>query len=256
MSWLGTFPLWIIGLLILLALTGAVVLGYVSQVFWQRKAGPESESALGSSHLLSAVLGLLALLLGFSFSIAMNRYDTRRDLVVQEANAIGTAWLRVQLLNEPEKTQMSGLLRRYVDTRLLWSEIERNGSVEGATRVLQQQLWVATGRALHSDSPPLLARGVMDSLNESFDLAAARQAARSAHIPDTVLYALLLFSVLSMVMMGAMLATARKPHRTQTGLLLVLLTLGQLIILDLDRPRTGTIQVSQQPLEALRDTLQ
>ena len=255
MSWLGTFPLWIIGLFTLLALTGAVVLGYVSHILLHGKAGPEGESALGASHLLSAVLGLLALLLGFSFSIAMNRYDTRRDLVVQEANAIGTTWLRVQLLDEPERTQMSGLLRRYVDTRLLWSETEKNAPVEDSTKVLQQQLWEGTGRALRSESPPLLARGVMDSLNESFDLAAARKAARSAHIPDSVLYALLVFSLLSMVMMGAMLATTRKPHRTQTGLLLILLTLGQIIILDLDRPRTGTIQVSQQPLEALRDDL-
>jgi hypothetical protein len=120
---------------------------------------------------------------------------------------------------------------------------------------LQQQLWAATGVALRSDSPPLLTRGVMDSLNESIDLASARAAARAAHIPDFVQWLLLVYAILAMAMLGTVLGSSLKQHLPQTALLLVLLTLSHMIVLDLDRPRSGSIQVSQQPMEDLRQSI-
>jgi len=96
----------------------------------------------------------------------------------------------------------------------------------------------------------------MEAMNGSFDLASARAAARAAHIPGRVLGILLLYAVLSMVLLGYILAANGRPHRVATGLLLVLLTLALVVILDLDRPRSGAIQVSQQPLEDLRASLQ
>jgi hypothetical protein len=111
------------------------------------------------------------------------------------------------------------------------------------------------GKALRGDSPALLTRGAMDSLNESLDLAAARKAVRSAHSPDTVLVVLLLYAVLSMIMMGSVLAASRQTHRGETALLLILLTLAHTVILDLDRPRAGAIQVSQQPMEELQRSM-
>lgn len=255
MSWLDMTPLWVIGLLLLSALTISVALGHAGQGQLQRKADPGIEPPFGSTHLLSAVLGLLALLLGFSFSMAMDRYDTRRQLVVQEANALGTTWLRVQLLDEPDRTVMSDLLRRYVDARLIWSESTAESPPEIGTVVLQQQLWAATGVALRGGSPPLLTRGVMDSLNESIDLASTRTAARAAHIPDFVQGLLLVYAILSMAMLGTVLGNSLKLHLPQTALLLVLLTLAHLMVLDLDRPRAGSIQVSQQPMEDLRQSI-
>jgi len=109
MSWLETRPLTVIALAIMAALVAAATIGYRGHLWLLHRSGetePESHD-----HLLSAVLGLLALLLGFTFSLALNRYEARRDLVVQEANAIGTAWLRAQLLEPPNKAAMSGLLR-------------------------------------------------------------------------------------------------------------------------------------------------
>jgi len=255
MSWLVVAPLWAIGLLLLSALTVAVALGFAAQSRLQRMAGAGIKPTPGGAHLLSAVLGLLALLLGFSFSMAMDRYDTRRQLVIEEANALGTTWLRVQLLEEPDRALMSDLLRRYVDARLVWSNSTAESPPGVGTVVLQQQLWAATGVALRSDSPPLLTRGVMDSLNESIDLASARTAARAAHIPDYVQWLLLVYAVLSMAMLGTVLGSSLKLHLPQTALLLVLLTLAHLIVLDLDRPRAGSIQVSQQPMEDLRQSI-
>lgn len=255
MASLEPIPLLVIGLVILLTLAGAVALGYRGKVWLQRRSAPSPTTKSGPDHLLSAALGLLALLLGFSFSMALNRFDTRRDLVVQEANALGTTWLRIQLMSEPDRSDMSQLLKRYVDARLLWSEAFADTAAEGPTQALQDDLWTAMGKALRGDSPALLTRGAMDSLNESLDLAAARKALRSAHIPDTVLLVLLLYAVLSMIMMGSVLAASRQTHRGETALLLILLTLAHMVILDLDRPRTGAIQVSQQPMEELQRSM-
>lgn len=255
MSWLDMMPVWVIGLLLLSALTMAVALGCAGQSRVQRMTNAGLDPPFGGTHLLSAVLGLLALLLGFSFSMAMDRYDTRRQLVVQEANALGTTWLRIQLLDEPDRTVMSDLMRRYVDVRLSWSNSAVENPPANSAVVLQQQLWAATGVALRSDSPPLLARGVMDSLNESIDLASTRTAARAAHIPDFVQGLLLVYAILSMAMLGTVLGNSLKLHLPQTALLLVLLTLAHMMVLDLDRPRTGSIQVSQQPMKDLRQSI-
>jgi hypothetical protein len=114
MAWLATLPLMGIGLVILVALLAAATIGYRGHIWLrQRRGETDTES---HDHLLSAVLGLLALLLGFTFSLALNRYEARRDLVVQEANAIGTTWLRAQLLEPPNSAAMSNLLRSYLDT--------------------------------------------------------------------------------------------------------------------------------------------
>lgn len=203
-------------------------------------------------HLLTAVLGLLALLLGFTFSLALTRYEARRELVVKEANALGTTWLRAQLLEPAGKTAMSGLMRDYLDVRIAWSESESSAAVRARTAVLQQRLWAVTGQAVRSDPNPSLSRGLMDAMNESFDLASAREAARAAHIPDRVLHVMLLFAMLSAAMLGYSSAAKGRPQRIATAAVLGLLTLAMVMILDIDRPLSGAIQVSQQPLEELK----
>lgn len=255
MRLLETTPLFIIGLVILALMLAGVELGYRGQGWLRRNKDRTEAGKGGQDHLLSAVLGLLALLLGFTFSMALDRYEARRDLVLQEANAIGTTWLRTRLLEEPNRAAMSGLLRAYVDARLAWSETGASKADLAQTEALQQKLWTVTGAAMRTDPSPQLSRGVMDAMNQSFDLASARTAARLAHIPGHVLGILLLFAALSAVMLGYILADNGKPHRIATMLLLVLLTLALVAILDLDRPRSGGIQVSQQPLDDLRGSI-
>jgi hypothetical protein len=252
MSWLETLPLAVIAPAILAALLAAATIGYRGHLWLLHRSGetePESHD-----HLLSAVLGLLALLLGFTFSLALNRYEARRDLVVQEANALGTTWLRAQLLEPANKTAMSALLRSYLDARLAWSEADAAPDASRRTAALQQKLWAATGQAIRSDPNPQLSRGLMDAVNQSFDLASARAAGRLAHVPDRVLTVLLLYAVLSAAMLGYTSAAKGRPQRIATISVLVLLTLALVMILDIDRPRSGAIQISQQPLEELKQS--
>ncbi|MGV3770010.1 MAG: hypothetical protein ACO1NM_08290 [Sphingobium phenoxybenzoativorans] len=254
MSWFESAPLPLVALVIFIAFIAAFELGYRGHGWLKADRGAGRNE--GPDYLLSAVLGLLALLLGFTFSMALSRYEARRDLVVQEANAIGTVWLRAQLLEEPARGALRHQLPAYVDTRLAWSESPASDQAAfSATTAGQQRLWAATGVALRRDSSALLSRGLMDAVNQAFDIASARAAARSAHVPQRVMSVLMLYAMLSVVMLGYIQAACGRAHRVATTLLLVLLTLALVVILDLDRPRGGAIQVSQQPLEDLRATM-
>ncbi|MGH6782040.1 MAG: hypothetical protein ACREB5_08045 [Sphingomonadaceae bacterium] len=255
MSWFFAAPLWFVGTAIFAALLIGVELGYRGQRFLIRRRAGEDVASGGQEHLLAAVLGLLALLLGFTFSLALDRYETRRHLVVQEANAIGTAWLRTQLIDEPDRSTLSTLLRAYVDARIAYSETDSPANASADLKragELQKRIWAVAGDVIRDDRESQLSRALIDPMNDAFDLASARTAERSAHIPGRVLGTLMLYAVLSAVMVGYILAGGGRRHRTATALTLVLLTLALVMILDLDRPRGGAIMVSQQPLEDLK----
>ena len=144
--------------------------------------GRRSQAAIGDHSLAQiytiqgATLGLLALLLGFTFSMAMSRYDTRKQMIMDESNAIGTTFLRAQLLPEPPRQEVSNLLRRYVEVRLEFYEAGNNQKllreVKDKTERLQNQLW-ADGAALGEKDPRAVTTGLFwQSLNEMIDLNA------------------------------------------------------------------------------------
>jgi len=247
-------PLWLIMPALLVLFLVTVEAGYRGRRWLdQRLQALQPPEGGGQDYLLSAVLGLLALLLGFTFSLGLNRYEARRDLVVQEANAIGTAWLRADLLEEPVRSRLRSNLLAYVDARLEWS---RSGELEMRDEArIQKSLWQDVGLAVRVERSEQVSRALMDAVNESFDLASARQAARAAHIPDRVLVLLVLYAFLSVLMLGYVAGGTGRQHRIAIGLLLVLLCLAISLILDIDRPRAGAIQVSQQPMEILRQSL-
>jgi len=251
MSGFYALPLGVIAFVILAALLAAATLGYRGHRWLlERRDETDTES---HDHLLAAVLGLLALLLGFTFSLSLNRYETRRQLVVQEANALDTTWLRAQLLDPSNRQEISGLLRDYLDARLDWSEAD-TPETAARTNALERKLWAATGRVMRSDTSPLLSRALMDAVTEDFDMADTRSAARLAHVPDRVLNVLFLYALLSAAMLGYTSAAKGKPQRIATSAVLTLLTLAMVMILDIDRPRTGAITVTQQPMEELKQS--
>ncbi|WP_336966320.1 hypothetical protein [Sphingobium aquiterrae] len=252
---LQTLPLPVVGLGILIALLLAMEAGFLLQRRMKARHPGKSAAAAAPDYLLSAVLGLLALLLGFTFSLTLNRYEARRDLVVQEANAIGTTWLRAQLLEGPNRMAMSNLLRAYAKARIDWSHDPAPVPDSGATEAIQKKLWAETGVAIRTEPSAQLSNGLMVAMNESFDVASARGVARSAHIPDEVLAMLLLYAILSSGMLGHIMANRAQPHRGATTLLLALVSLAMVLILDVDRPLGGAIQVSQKPLEDLRASM-
>ncbi len=252
MAWSATAPLLLVSVAIFVILLAGLELGYRIPL---SKTSRESGGLNSPDYLLSAVLGLLALLLGFTFSLALERYEGRRDLVMGEANAIGTSLLRADLLQEPIRSSLVDALGAYVEARIAWSQLETANDSYEATASLQSRIWGLTRQALRSDPEPQITRGLMDSLNESFDLAASRAEARHTHLPQRMLGMLLLYVALSAVMLGYVLRTGGQRHRGPATVLLVLLTIAMTLILDIDRPLSGGITVSQQPMLDLRHNI-
>lgn len=253
---LNSVPLWIVATGIFLALLAAREVGaWLGKRVMALHAG-EGDSDRG--YIISGVLGLLALLVAFTFGLALDRYQTRRDMVVAEANAIGTAEMRARLLDPPHAARLSGMLRDYAETRL------RFGLASGAERVrlrqassdLRELIQTETLNALRPVRTTPLASLVAPAVNETIDIGAAREAALSARVPTTVLVVLFVYALVSAGVLGVALNGAPKGHRRLTGLMFLLLTLALALILDLDRSRTGSIRISQEPMAALVKSLE
>jgi hypothetical protein len=253
MTIVDALPVWAAGLILLAVLTLASRVG----IWLRARTGDASHEDGG--YILSAALGLLALLIGFTFSLALSRYEMRRDLVLQEANAIGTTHLRAQLAPEPFRSELRTLIRRYVDARLALADAGEDATAiaraEAQADQLQQQIWDTTMAAVPHIDPPVVVPLLTASVNDTIDLAASRKAALAARLPSSVVLALLVYAVISAGILGYVTQGIRRGTHVSAVLLFVLLTLAIGLILDLDRPRTGSIVVSQAPLLDLKASI-
>jgi hypothetical protein len=240
---LSSAPLWAIGIIFFLLLCAAALLGR-----WLRGRFDKTESdSQSDGYLLSAALALLGLLIAFTFSLAVSRYDARRMMVVEEGNAISTAWLRAALIDGPEGDALRAALRRYADIRLLLPEVDRRDDVETATDEAQALVWRRLKVALPAVQPPIGAT-IVTATTEMFDSAARRKAERRARIPGRVLDVVSLYAVMSAGIVGYVLGRKEDRHLAVMAILFLLLTLAMTLILDLDRPWSGGITISPQPM--------
>jgi len=246
-------------------LFGGLVVVYfaASEVGFQlgrRRAGKFGEA--DKSHvgaLQSALLGLLALLLGFSFAMAVSRYDMRKRLLLEEVNAIGTTYLRAGFLPVDQSTEAKKLLRGYVDSRLEFNgqdidagQLEQMYASAGA---LNQQLWAIATAAAAQDPKSVPTGLFIDSLNEMIDLAEARRAAFSNHVPEPIVLLLVLVSCGAFGFIGFNRGAAGPRHLPATITFIVLSAMVLIIILDVDRPRGGLILVDQGIMVRLQSNL-
>jgi prepilin signal peptidase PulO-like enzyme (type II secretory pathway) len=203
---------------------------------------------------LSAVLGLLALLIGFTFSLALQRYDARRELVIAEANAIGTTWLRADLLEAGPRQQLRQVLRRYVDNRVAFGaakDADEELRIYRQTTALQGELWGTVVAATGAFRTTPLASLLVSTTNDSIDLAASRIATRQAHIPVRIMRILVLYAVMAAGMVGYQ----QRRQRQSSMLMFVLITLAVALVIDLDNPAAGWISVPQTPMLDLQQSL-
>ena len=167
-------------------------------VYYQRKTDLEIKSQ--TSSIQAGILGLLALLLGFTFNMALQRFDNRSHAVITEANAIGTAILRTQLLPDPYDSLTYALLQDYVDLRIKIStvdltRIEERKSINEETDKLQNKIWEISVKAAEIDPRPVTTGYFITSLNDAIDSRGERNAILQRHVPEIILF--LLFLVLT-----------------------------------------------------------
>jgi len=205
-----------------------------------------------------AVLGLLALLLGFTFSMAVARYESRRDLVLQEANAIGTSYLRASFLPEAHARAIEDLLRRYVEARLSFDSAGRNVTelavAETETSKLQHELWEQTIAATKEAPSPITATFI-NALNDTIDLDATRLHALRARVPGAVWLLLLIVAGAGCFATGYSAGASSERNVFSDVMLPLLLAVVITIIADFDRPNHGLIGISPQPLLDLKQAL-
>lgn len=243
---IDTIPLWLLFPVLVALFLLCCALGAKLRI---RRADAPDERA-PDSYILSAVLGLLGLMIAFTFSMALSRYDERREMVIAEANAIGTAWLRAGLIEGDAGKTLQQSIAAYAKLRSHLPIEGETNRVEQRTEQAQRQLWHQMQQSFGATPPPISAT-LVKAMNEMFDIAAARKAEREAHIPGTVVEILLLYALLSAGIVGYVLGASEARHRGISFLLFVLLTLSLTLILDLDRPWRGGITVSQQPMTDL-----
>ena len=258
LKWLETAPLYVIGAVLLGFMLIAFIVCFRSRLYFAPpiEADGSRRNRDYDGYIVSAALGLLALLLGFTFSLTINRYEERRQLVVAEANAIGTAYLRVQLLSAPHRDRLSGLLATYVDTQiaLAGTNYAAGSPLLKKDDMLLTDIWAATAAAFDAVKQTPFSNALVESMNRMIDLDASRRAARGTQIPIEVFVVLLVYVVGTSGILGYVIAGGR--DRVVAVFLLALFSLSLMLILDLDRPISGGIRESQEPMEDLRASLQ
>lgn len=251
---LESVPLWLIGLLLVVACIGAARLGrYLRRRGEQGSAAEEQEKSDAESYIIGAIFGLLAFIIGLTFSIAVDRFDTRRGWVAEEATAINTAFLRAGLFDEPHRSQLQLTIRDYARTRIapngVWDE-HMEAQVKRSHQ-LKRQLWDQTQAAVYPVRETELASYFVDAMNETLNVGTRRELAGVAHIPTRILASLLLYLLVASTVLGYLLGDSAGRYRHATTLLFALFAISIIVILDLDSPRSGSIEVSQQGLEDL-----
>jgi hypothetical protein len=239
------------------ALSAALWLG--SRLGLRRASREEERTLEPLTTLEAAVLGLLALLLGFSFQMAMARWDLRKHATIDEANAIGTTYLRSSLLPEPQRTAIRAQLVDYVDARLsrdvMSPSAEARTSSATQAQVIQARIWELAVAAAFADPRPTTSGLFVQSLNAMIDANGTRVALIEDHVPESILWLLLGIAIASMGLAGYTSGVARR-GRLVAGLLVVLLVSSVIaLVVDLDRPSLGLIRVSDANLRALRATM-
>jgi hypothetical protein len=254
--YLDLLPILVVFLATVLLLLAFNEIGFRVGRRWQ--ASGRADQSTQTQAIMAASLGLLAFMLAFTFGMAASRLDARRQAVLNEANAIGTTWLRSQMLPPPHPAQIEPLLMRYVEVRLAGAQAE---SLEELRRALlestdlHERLW-EHAVALGQEHPRSVVLGLfIDSLNAVIDLHQTRITVARYRLPRSVWLTLYFIAFASTMMVGMNAGLSRQRSLFLTVLLAATLSVVMALIIDLDRPGQSLFSVSQQSLIDLRESM-
>jgi hypothetical protein len=256
---MDTIPIWIFFAGIIILVLMAIEVGYRMGRLVRRHSENEKDTSV--STITGSVLGLVSFMLAFTFGIVTDRYDARKALVREEANAIGTAYLRSNFTSEPDRGKTTKLFREYVDSRIDAAQSRDSDKIQKAlieSNRIQRQLWdMAVVNSL-KDMNSVVAALYIDALNKVIDIHALRVAvAWHARIPGGIWLVLFILVILGMFGVGYQSAIAGSSKRSFASPILALaFSLVIVLIASLDRPQSGFVKVSQQPLVDLRASME
>jgi hypothetical protein len=248
---------------LVVSLAGALFLGLLAAQEIGRRLGirhrqQASKDVAEGGVVDGAVFGLLGLLIAFTFSGAAARFEDRSKLVAEEANTIGTAYLRLNLLPPDTQPDLRDYFRRYLDSRLAFysvlPDIDRAKSELEVSTKLQNQIWTKSIAAAAGSQPATML--LLPSLNEMFDIVTTRTAAALRHPPEIIFVMLCILALFGGVLAGYAVA-GKERSRVHTIVFALTLSGAVYVILDIEYPRLGFIRLdhADRVLVELRESM-
>jgi len=226
-----------------------------------RLAADPDGARVGVGGVEGSVFGLLGLLIAFTFSGAAGRFDVRRQLIVEETNLIGTAWLRLDLLAVHEQPAMRALFREYLDARLATyrslPDLQAAEAAHATSARLQQQIWQRAIDLCRDTDVPSTTMLLLPALNDMFDIVTTRAMANRTHPPSVIFLMLAAVALIAATLIGYGMAGGRSRNWLHILGFGIVMTLTVYVIIDLEYPRFGFIRVdaADQMLLDLRATM-
>jgi hypothetical protein len=215
----------------------------------------------GTGPLEAAIFGLLGLLIAFTFSGAVSRFDDRRHLIVEEANDIGTAYLRVDLLPSESQPAIREKFKQYVDSRLETyrkiPDMEAANTELKRSQQLQNDIWTMSAAASQNSQNTMAGMLLMPALNAMIDITTTRTMSAQMHPPMPIFVMLVVMALASAVLAGFGMARAKSRNWLHRAAFALILALTVYVILDMEYPRLGFIRVDSfdQALVDVRNSM-
>lgn len=248
--------MWLVAGCVIAALFVASELGW--RLGHRRRHEGESLRSLVAG-VAGATLAMLGLLLGFSLSMAISRYDARRAVIVDEANAIGTLWLRSSLLEDPVRSELRDAVRAYTDARVaLYDASGDVDAVRAATaraEALHGAIWSSVERATRTPASPAILSSLITAANEVIDLHELRLSSIENFVPSPVILLLIGVAMIAMGFLGWSFGAADRRSTIAMLVMSVLVTAVIFVIMDLNRPQRGLIRVGHESILRVQQSI-
>jgi hypothetical protein len=238
----------LVALIMLICFCLVMAIGYLVGKKQRKQEALSEKREKTAATLTGAMLAFLGFMLAISISMANSKFQERRSIILDEANAISTAMLRARTIGGVHGTQIQRLLEKYARLRLESLQLAKiDPDLRKQTQMLQKSIWDHAS-AIAQAAPTNISGLLLSSLNQTFDLGTSRRWVLEVRIPPFIIKLLMAFSFFAMGIMGYYFGICGVYHPALSGLLFVALTFIILLIMDLDRPRSGYIKPEQSPL--------
>ena len=237
-SFLSRLDAWQLMLILLVLMIISILIGLAAGKKFYRKSEIDAT-------VLGSLFTLLGLLLAFTFSMSVSYHGMRRDIIIEEANDIGTAILRADLYRETDRDLLRTDFKKYVDARIEFftagTDIEKVMAAQQLSGNIQQQLWNRAAQLSKDSGYTVASMQMIPALNSMIDITTTRKYSNLVHLPDTIIYLLLLLSCTCAFYIGYMFAGKGKFDWVMVIVFSLLTSMVVFVIFDLDRPRRGFI---------------
>jgi hypothetical protein len=251
---LDGLPIWLIYPLTLVILLAALAGGFYYARGREAKASARSDRGVGA--IAGATLGLLAFLLAFVVGFGVNVWQERRVLVVSEANAISTTYLRAGYLDEPYRTESRELLIEYADQRVAAFDSGKLAAAKARSEEIHGELWVLLEELVMGGSTSATTGQYISSLNETIDIHTERvNVGLYVRVPPLILLVMYVIAVLALFVVGMQVGYTENRSLVAPIVLVVVLAAVLFLIVDLDRSQEGLLRVPRQALIDLQTQL-